>query len=730
MAALPAYPEVRAAWQASDLYLLDRHHDRLQEIRVDPTQRRTDWTPLEAVSPALIAAVLHAEDQRFFQHGGVDWLAAGRAALTNWLAPRPRGASTLSMQLVALLDSGYRARNSRRGVAEKWDQMQAARDLENTWQKAHILEAYFNLVPFRGELIGIDAAARGFFDKRPAGLSHTEALILAALIRAPNAAPATVAKRVCALAADLPGQPDCKSLTALTRNALSGRTPIAPAANLAPHLGVRLLPSPSGGGAGGEGAASARPRTQFPHPGHLPGGEGKPFSHIHTTLDATLQRQVIATLEDQLRHIAGREVHDAAALVLDNASGEVLAYASISSRDSSSPQSDGVRARRQAGSTLKPFLYGLALEQRLLTAASPLEDVPLSLATGGGNYAPENYDHMSRGLVSVRMALAGSLNIPAVRTAKLTGLEPYAARLARFGFGGLSEDADFYGYALALGSLDVTLEELTNAYRALANGGVWSPLKFLSPSPAGGRYRRVGASSGARGEGKAHEKTAPPRRVLSREASFLINDILSDRQARATTFGLENPLATRFWTAVKTGTSKDMRDNWCIGFSSRHTVGVWVGNFAGTPMHDVSGISGAAPAWAAIMHSLHADTPSNPPAPPRGLLRKRIQPPGEPLRREWFLPGTEPAAHTWTAATPPAEILNPDDGAILALDPDLPIDRQRLTLQASHTPAAAWWQIDGQRLSQPDWPLQRGRHILLLKTDNERELDRVEFEVR
>jgi len=679
----PAFSQVKAAWHSSEVRLLDRHGELLQELRIDPSIRRTAWTPLAEVSPALIAAVLRAEDRRFFEHAGVDWLATGKAALSNWLNTKPRGASTLTMQLAALLDAQYRASAGRRDVTEKWRQMQAARELEQGWRKADILEAYLNLAPFRGELTGIDAAARGLFDKRPAGLSDAESLILATLIRAPNAKPVEVARRVCALADGLPGMADCAALKALTLNTLSGRYPIVAAAALATHLALRLIGPPQ-----------------------PPFGKGGSKT-IQSSLDAGLQRHVLATLKQQLAHLAGREVSDAAALVLDNASGEVLAYASASTSASVSPESDGVQAARQAGSTLKPFLYGLALEKGLLTAASALEDAPLSITTAGGQYAPQNYDHVHRGLVSVRTSLAGSLNIPAVQTLKLVGLEPFAARLVRFGFDGLTEDADFYGYALALGSLDVTLEQEANAYRALANGGLYSPLRF-TPST----------------------KNTAARRVLSRESAFLVGDILADRQARAVTFGLENPLATRFWTAVKTGTSKDMRDNWCIGFSQRYTVGVWVGNFSGAPMHDVSGISGAAPAWAAIMQRLHAESPSLPPDPPRGLLRKRFQPPGEALRREWFLPGSEPAGASWNSATPPPEIVNPGDGGILALDPDLPQTRQRLVFQASHAPVGAWWQLDEIRLETPDWPLERGRHALSLKDREGRVLDQVRFEVR
>jgi penicillin-binding protein 1C len=695
-AAFPDFREIKAGWRSSELRILDRRGSLLQEIRVDPRQRRTGWTPLSQVSPAFIAALLRAEDRRFFEHAGVDWLAAGKAALTNWLADQPRGASTLSMQLAALLDEQYRAKGGRRDVAEKWDQMRAARELEKTWTKAEILEAYLNLAGFRGELTGIDAAARGLFDKRPAGLGDAESLILAALIRSPNAKPADVARRVCALAADLPSGPGCESLRTLTLNTLSGRYPIVPAASLAPHLARRLIQD------------NAAP-TLFPP--FTKGGSLMPplpnGGSITTTLDADLQRFVLATLKEQLAHLAPRNVQDAAALVVDNAGGEVLAYASLSAAESASPHSDGVQAPRQAGSTLKPFLYGLALENRLLTAASPLEDSPLSIATGAGEYAPRNYDHTHRGLVSLRTALAGSLNIPAVRTLQLTGLEPFAARLARFGFQGLTEAADFYGYALALGSLDVRLEELVNAYRALANGGLFEPPRFTPNDPK-----------------------SPGRRVQSRETAFLIADILSDRQARSVTFGLENPLATRFWTAVKTGTSKDMRDNWCVGFSSRYTVGVWVGNFSGGAMHDVSGISGAAPAWAAIMARLHADTPSRAPKPPKGLMGKLVQPPGEAARTEWFLPGSEPATTTWSAASPPAEIVQPGDGAILALDPDIPPDRQRLVFQARNAPAQSRWLLDDTHLDSPDWPLARGKHLLILMDRDGLERDRVRFEVR
>ncbi|MBS1185881.1 MAG: penicillin-binding protein, partial [Proteobacteria bacterium] len=202
-----------------------------------------------------------------------------------------------------------------------------------------------------------------------------------------------------------------------------------------------------------------------------------PGERRRTTLDRELQRRATAALESQLSQLVGQDVEDGALLVLDNASGEVRAYVG-SRRDARQHQVDGVRAQRQAGSTLKPFLYALALEQQILTAASPLDDSPVAITTPSGQYVPQNYDRQFKGRVSVRTALAGSLNVPAVRTLLLTGIEPFHQQLRQLGLP-LAQDADFYGYALALGSPEVDLWSLTNAYRALANGGRYSEAKAL-----------------------------------------------------------------------------------------------------------------------------------------------------------------------------------------------------------------------------------------------------------
>lgn len=676
-ASTPAFTAVRTGWQTSEARLLDRQGTLLQEIRLDRLARRTEWTELDRVSPAMQAAVILAEDGRFLHHTGVDWLAAAKAALTNWLSQRNRGASTLSMQVAAMLEAKPGKRQGRRNIAEKWHQMQAAEALEMRWSKPQILESYLNLTSFRGDLIGIDAAARALFDKRPAGLSSAESLILAALIRAPGAKPDQVAKRACALAERLPNGPDCGELTRLARNSLTGRHPIVPTANLAPHLARRILKQPG--------------------------------QKLRSSLDARLQSTVIDILGEQLHRLANHHVADTAALVVDNPSGEVLAYVSLSDQNSTSPESDGVQASRQAGSTLKPFLYAIALERRYLTAASPLEDSQMSLATPGGSYAPENYDQQYRGLASVRVALASSLNVPAVRVLDLIGADLFAEQLHRLGFKGMTETADFYGPALALGSLDVSLWELVSAYRTLANRGRRAEDLSLTT---------------------AHPNATRSQSVINPDVAWIIADILSDRGARAATFGLENALATPWWSAVKTGTSKDMRDNWCIGFSDLFTVGVWVGNFSGEPMHDVSGIAGAAPAWRLIMERLHANSPARQPKTPTRLQLQAISPPGEARRLEWFLHGTAPASPVWTAHQPADRIIVPADGDIYAYDPDIPTPHQRLRPVASGAPNAHHWRLDGVPLPRADWTLTRGQHRLQLLSNTLQPLDQVEFEVR
>jgi len=713
------FDEIKANWRSSDILVLDRHGELLQRQRSNLQVRRGQWVALTDVSPALRSALVFSEDKRFYQHSGIDWQAVPAAAWANLFNHTTRGASTLTMQLAALLDEDLQRKSGGRSVLQKIQQSVSAEWLEQRLRKDQILEAYLNLVPFRGELVGIDALSQTLFGKAAHGLDAREAALAAALVRAPNARPAQVAQRACAVLREVPGPmaartrshanpavaDPCLGLDLFTAASLQRRDYPA-AEGIAPHL-ARLAVS----------AVSAR----------QPASASAPAS-IRTTLHAPLQRFAQQTLQQHLRELRARHVEDGALVVLDNASGQVLAWVGSSGELSAAAEVDGVTALRQPGSTLKPFLYAQALAERRLTAASLLEDSNAQIQTGAGLYIPQNYDRRFKGWVSVRTALASSLNVPAVRTLVLLGPDAFGRQLQRFGLP-LKEAGDYYGYSLALGSAEVSLLALSNAYRTLANGGRAGPLQWLSGD-------RRGAASPLGGSA---------RQAIDAGAAFIVSDILADPLARAPTFGLDSVLSTHFWSAVKTGTSKDMRDNWALGYSQHYTVGVWVGNASGAPMWDVSGTSGAAPIWAAVMRYLHERQPSHAPRPPPGVLRSQTHfaaqagPPSlEASREEWFLAGTQQArfaldsgANSADQTSAHGQIVSPTQGSIVALDPDIPATHQRLSLRARGSHLR--WRIDGKWLahgSQVQWLPWPGRHVLQTVNAQGQVLDEVHIEVR
>ncbi|WP_219892323.1 penicillin-binding protein 1C [Aquisediminimonas profunda] len=617
---LPSYGRVVAAWQPSESWLYDRNGQLLDSQRVNFHARRLAWVPLGQIASPLVETVVASEDKRFRDHGGVDWLAIASAVKARFSGERSRGASTISMQVAAFLAPGLAAPGTRSWF-DKVRQMRTARALEARWSKDQILEAYLNLAGFRGEAQGIGAAALGLFGKTPATLTGDEARLVAALLPDPAAAPAAVAARACHTRPD-----DCARLRDMANAMLGSQRQLALDPGLAPHLSVKLLTQPG--------------------------------MRVATTLDRGIQAMATAALRRQLLGLGSARARDGAVVVVDNESGDVLAYVGGVGGGSTAASVDGADAYRQAGSTLKPFLYGMVMERGYLTPASILDDSPVQLDTASGLYVPQNYDHVFKGPVSVRSALAGSLNVPAVRTLVIGGTEAFRDRLWDTGYRGLTEDGQYYGFSLALGSAEVTLLEQAAAYRSFALGGRWSPLRLRASDP------RIA-----------------PRRVLSEQASWLVGSILSDPLARSGTFGLDSALKLPFWAAVKTGTSKAMRDNWCVGWSERYTVAVWIGNLEGDSMKAVSGTSGAAPVWRDVMMALHAHAPGRAPPMPAGIETRPIRFAGglESPRQEYFLKGTGQAVQMAApAAARRPRITNPVSGSVYALDPDIPIDRQRL----------------------------------------------------
>jgi penicillin-binding protein 1C len=717
------FATVKRQWQSSEGWLLARDGRPIQQLRLDTSARRLNWVPLSQVSPAMQQLLLASEDQRFYEHQGVDWQAFGAASWQNLQRTfrlgggqtanaNLRGASTLSMQLAGLLDDGG-VRQGRRNLLQKLGQMQAAYALERQWQKAEIIEAYLNLVSFRGELQGIAAMSEALFKKQPLGLDERESALAVALLRAPEAKASHVARRACSLLTRQQRAESCTGLPELASRVL--RPPYRVRnSGVAPHFARHLLDKDKAG------------------------------QQVRSTLDADLQTFAQQSLQQQLLSLSRRNVADGAVLVLDNASGEVRAWVGSSGVLSEAAQVDGVMALRQAGSTLKPFLYGLAIENHEIDPASVLEDSPVRIASPLGLYVPQNYDRQFKGLVSVRLALGSSLNVPAVRTLLRVGPDRFHQRLLALGLSSLTENGDYYGYSLALGGADVSLLALTNAYRVLANGGQYSSVRY-QPDAA-----------------------APDSKVvIPAPVAAIVADMLADRSARVLTFGLDSILSTRYWSAAKTGTSKDMRDNWCIGFSPRYTVGVWVGNASGAPMHEVSGVTGAAPIWREVMGWLHLRGQPLLPAPalPSGVVARQIhyEPPLEPPRRELFLSGherdtirlTDSASARWQDKTTPApagksgkldknrlrhaqngdealaRIAYPGQGTVLALDLDIPASRQRVFFEAT---GPGDWRLNGRMLSAAElrtgWLPQPGRHQLQLIDALGNVLDSARFEVR
>lgn len=687
---VPSFEEVKSRYNLSEATLLDRNGFPLQTLRLDFNGRRLQWTPLSEISPALSHLVIFSEDQRFYKHHGIDFHALA-GAVKGIFTGSPRGASTITMQVAGMIDRALKPDSqSRRTLWQKFRQLIFALYLDASWSKNEILETYLNLAGFRGELEGVKAMAAGLYGKRPETLTTQESAIAVALLRSPNATPETVAKRACLLLKQSGTAKRCDGLQDYTSILLSRSLAIPYEHNLAPHLARQLL---------------------------------KESGEIRkSTVNIQIQREAIKILRVYLSELKQRAVEDGAIIVIDNKSGDILAWVASSGSLSQSPHTDGIIAPRQAGSTLKPFLYATAVDHRWITAASIIHDAPLTLPTTNGVYTPQNYDKRFHGWVSARTALASSMNIPAVHLITVTSIDTFYNTLKNLGLDTLTEPAEYYGYSLALGSAEVTLLQLANAYRTLANKGVYSPVNIKLDKP--------------------QDKSS--HRVFSTGTAFIVGDILSDRNARVLGFGWENPLDTGVWSAVKTGTSRDMRDNWCIGYTQDYTVGVWVGNFSGNPMHNVSGVSGAAPVWRAMIQYLHqnyADKKGTP-LPPKDIVSQQINfsPAFEATRQEWFLKGTEQTqvevSGNVSKKSAKLGIHYPVQGSIFAIDAEIPVENQRIFFIANtrSNKKQLFWQIDNAPKESLEkhqgWFPLPGKHQLKLIDENGNIVDKVNFIVK
>ncbi len=591
-----------ARWSVQSLRVLDRSGIVLREFP-NGREGRGEWRPLSEIAPSMLQATIAVEDRRFYAHPGIDPVAIARSALGNLRALRFRsGGSTLTQQVIR--NVYHRPRTVAGKLAEMWDALR----LERMYSKSEILEQYLNRAPYGNQLFGVESASRWYFGKPARDLSLAESAFLAALPNAPGA-----------LNPDRSPGPALSREIKVLKRLLDQRRITREEFDRARSQPIQIIP----------------PEAHFKAP-HVAAmveamGYGPADGTIRTTIDYPLQEQVRWLMKGHLKKLAARNVHNAAAVVIENRTGEIRALVgSVDFFDSTHDgQVNGVTARRQPGSAIKPFMYALTFELGL-NPATLLADIPTAIPEHHGDYVPENYDKHFHGPVRVRTALACSYNVPAVRALERIGKPVFLDKLRDAGFSGLDRDAEFYGYGLTLGNAEVSLLELATGYMSFANGGFWIPSTLI---PVAG------------GKPDGH-------RVYGEEAAYLVTDILKDPVARRPAFGAN--FRFPFPCAVKTGTTKDYRDNWTIGFTTRYTVGVWVGNFDGEQMRNVSGVSGAGPIFTDIMTILHTPPYGQAPgnfAVPEHLVQKAVCARSgklptrlcEKTVTEWFIDGKAPA---------------------------------------------------------------------------------------
>jgi penicillin-binding protein 1C len=637
--------------------LLDRYGSPL---RISLTPNDADSRPVDyaSIPPHAVQALIAAEDQRFMRHAGIDPLAIARALAQNIIhGRRISGASTISTQIIRLAEPRPRT------LSTKLIECLKALRMERHHDKPFILEQYFNRAPFGGNLTGIESAARIYFDKSAADLTLAEAALLAGLPQAPSRLrpdrhPEAARRRMQYV---LDRMQALGFITASQRSEAL-RQPISVRAGKrpfrAPHFCDLVL--------------QRNPAHQGP---------------LRTTLDPAIQHTVEDLVVHHFRTLSRQQINDAAVVVLDVETASVRAM--IGSPDyfnrSQSGMFNSAFAARSPGSALKPFIYALAFDQGMLTPGTTIPDTPMHLR----DTRPNNFDNTFRGQVTAREALILSLNIPALRVTAINGLRETVDLLRSLGLQTLNRSAEEYGLHIALGSCEVTLLDLVNAYACLAREGIYQPCRFTeqdAPNP---------------------ENTF---RVFSPEAAFMITDILGGEERSLDLFGhLADADLPRF--AWKTGTSSGFRDAWTIAWNPRYVVGVWLGNHDGSGSPALIGAQSAAPLAGDIFRALERGHHSPWYTPP-AQLRQRTLADGT---TEWYIPGISIAP---THTQPPAQtlrIVSPVSGAAFRLTAQRQLN-QRIALRADGVPpdTPLHWFANGDYLAKtrPDtplhWPLKPG----------------------
>lgn len=705
----------------------------LREIRTSDASLAR-FTKLAEMGPHIPAAIIAAEDQGYRSHLGVSPSAIMRATVQNvWRQRVVSGASTLTMQLARLL------RPHPRNLVNKFDEAALALRIEASLSKDAILEEYLNRAPFGPQIRGVTSASLAYFAKTPDELSIAEAATLAAIPKSPTVYHVVKNReRVLRRRNLILRRMRRADVISEEQLSLSISEPLSVTWQKgsfgAPHF-IRALD---------QGKLGPRPEAPV----------------VTTTLSPAIQRAAEETVHTIVNSLADRNVTSAAVVVIENDTGNVLAWVGSPNYFGISAlgENDAVLALRQPGSALKPFVYALAIDQLGFDGTTLLPDVELRLPTPSGVYIPLNYDEHFHGPVRLREALGNSYNVPAVWTVDRLSVELTLNHLRRLGFESLRMSAEHYGPALALGDGEVSLLELTNAYATLARNGVAKPIRARSTDPV-----------------------AVGNRVMSARAAQVITDVLADSRARVSAFGEVNVLDFGDEVAAKTGTSKSFRDNWTVGYTRRVTVGVWVGNMDGSSMQHVSGITGAGPIFRAVMvatrggheHPSVRDHDGLEQVKICALSGKRATADCPHAMDEWVLKESgaheacsmhvrvaiEPrsgllagpsCSHTttrviecfpsqfraWaesthrdlgptsfaptcpgaTGRTTEAHLVNPTDGSRFSIDPSRPAKTQAIDLRAQSSDNVTFY-VDGTSVGygqHVQWPLRPGRHIVAI----------------
>jgi 1A family penicillin-binding protein len=625
-ASLPSVSDLQQrASQFETTRILDRNGDVLYEI-LDPQAGRRTYVPLDEISPTLVAATLATEDKDFYSHGGFDPLAIVRAYWQNLQSGETvSGASTITQQLARALLLTPEER-SQQTYMRKVREAILATEIERRYSKNQILELYLNEIYYGNLAYGVEAAAETYFNSSASQLTLGEAAFLAGLPQAPSVydiysnRDATLARFQSVVIAmlTLSTERHCISVSnaaqavcvegSAAANAIQevqNRTFNPPIANMRyPHW-VEFIRS--------QLESRFDPQTIY-----------RSGFTVYTTLDPDMQDAAQQMVTAQVDGLANKHVTDGALVAIKPSTGEILAM--VGSPDFNNVANAGqinmaVSPTRQPGSSIKPFTY-LAAFEKGWTSATLIWDVPSEFPPSGlpndpnPKYVPTDFDLKVRGPVTVRTAIANSLNIPAVKALQFIGVYGDGGLIAmakRLGITSLTRDD--YGLSLTLGGGEVSLLEMTGGYAVIANSG-----KKVAP---------VAILKVVDYKGDVVYQYQPPagEQVLRPEHTFLISSIMSDTQARVPIYGTNSVLNLPFQAAVKTGTSNDSRDNWTLGFTPDLAVGVWVGNADYTPMLNTTGVTGAGPIWAEFMtYAINHLTGGNP-TPfnmPSGIVQRTI----------------------------------------------------------------------------------------------------------